>query len=202
MNPEDKVLPLKEEAPKEEGKPLSKDNEPKTAKAKGGKGKGSVSQKNARAREKAMTVIEKAERKRKGLKNRLGNSHFYFWDDMNDHDRRAMFEMTASLPGFKSNDELALACGSDLTTLLDWCFSVYGKEGDDKAELLQRKVNGLRAMDKRQFLCNQQVLAIGQPTMSIWLGKNYYGQKEADDKKELDLSDFFNVIIKPKLESK
>jgi hypothetical protein len=53
MNPEEKVLPLKEEAPKEEGKPLSKDNEPKTAKAKGGKDKSSVSQKNARAREKA-----------------------------------------------------------------------------------------------------------------------------------------------------
>ena len=49
MNPEEKVLPLKEEAPKEEGKPLSKDNEPKTAKAKGGKDKSSVSQKNAHA---------------------------------------------------------------------------------------------------------------------------------------------------------
>jgi hypothetical protein len=53
MNPEEKVLPLKEEAPKEEGKPLSKDNEPKTAKAKGGKDKSSVSQKNAHAHEKA-----------------------------------------------------------------------------------------------------------------------------------------------------
>ena len=57
MNPEDKVLPLKEEAPKEGKEPLSKDNEAKTEKAKGGKGKGSVLQKNAHAREKAMTAI-------------------------------------------------------------------------------------------------------------------------------------------------
>jgi hypothetical protein len=44
---------------------LSKDNEPKTEKAKGGKGKGSVLQKNAHAREKAMTAIERAEHNRK-----------------------------------------------------------------------------------------------------------------------------------------
>jgi hypothetical protein len=61
--------PKKEEAPKEEGKPLSKDNEPKTEKAKGGKGKSSVLQKNARAREKAMTAIERAEHNRKRFLN-------------------------------------------------------------------------------------------------------------------------------------
>ena len=200
MSGEEKVLPLKEEVTKEANKPLSKDNEHKTAKAKGGKGKGSVSQKNARAREKAMTVIEKAERKRKGLNNRLGNSNFYFWGDINNHDRKSMFEMTASLPGFKSEEEIAIACGTDLPTLQAWCKDVYG--GEDGATAMTETIKKLRAMDKRQFLSNQQVLARYQPTMSIWLGKNYYGQKVADDKKELDLSDFFNVIIKPKLEAK
>jgi hypothetical protein len=200
MNPEDKVLPLKEEAPKEGKEPLSKDNEAKTEKAKGGKGKSSVSQKNARAREKAMTAIERAEHNRKRLKNRLGNSHFFFWDEINDHDRKALFEMTASLPGFKNEEELALSCGTDLKTLQDWCLKVYG--GDDGAVTLTNTAKKLRAMDKRNFLVRQQGLALSQPAMSIWLGKNYYGQKEADEKKELDLSDFFNVIIKPKMEAK
>ena len=200
MNPEDKVLPLKEEAPKEGKEPLSKDNEAKTEKAKGGKGKGSVLQKNAHAREKAMTAIERAEHNRKRLKNRLGNSHFFFWDEINDHDRKALFEMTASIPGFKNEEELALSCGTDLKTLQDWCLKVYG--GDDGAVTLTNTAKKLRAMDKRNFLENQRGLALGQPAMSIWLGKNYYGQKEADDKKELDLSDFFNVIIKPKMEAK
>lgn len=200
MNPEDKVLPLKEEAPKEGKEPLSKDNEAKTEKAKGGKGKGSVLQKNAHAREKAMTAIERAEHNRKRLKNRLGNSHFFFWDEINDHDRKALFEMTASLPGFKSEEEIAIACGTDLATLQGWCVENYG--GQDGASALTATIKKLRAMDKRNFLENQRFLALGQPTMSIWLGKNYYGQKEADDKKELDLSDFFNVIIKPKMEAK
>ena len=93
-----------------------------------------------------------------------------------------------------------MSCGTDLKTLQDWCLKVYG--GDDGAVTLTNTAKKLRAMDKRNFLENQRGLALGQPTMSIWLGKNYYGQKEADDKKELDLSDFFNVIIKPKMEAK
>ena len=201
MNPEDKVLPLKEEAPKEEAMPLSKDNEPKTAKAKGARKKKASAKTKPRTREVLVeTVIEKAERKRKGLKNRLGNSRFFFWGDLNDHDRKSIFEMTASLPGFKSEEEVAIACGTDLPTLQIWCKETYG--GDDGAITLTTSIAKLRAMDKRNFLSSQHDLALVQPAMSIWLGKNYYGQKEADDKKELDLSDFFNVIIKPKMEAK
>src|SRR5574344_806755 len=197
MSSEEKVLPLKEEAPKEGKEPLSKDNEPKTAKAKGArKEKASAKTKTRTRAEIVESVIEKAERHRKGLKNRLGNSRFFFWSDINNHDRKSMFEMTASLPGFKSEEEIAIACGTDLPTLQAWCKDVYG--GEDGATAMTETIKKLRAMDKRQFLYNQQVLAKYQPTMSIWLGKNSYGQKEADSKKELDLSDFFNVIIKPK----
>ena len=201
MNPEDKVLPLKEEAPKEGKEPLSKDNEAKTEKAKGARKKKASAKTKTRTRKEIVeSVIEKAERHRKGLKNRLGNSRFFFWRDINNHDRKSLFEMTASLPGFKSEEEIAIACGTDLATLQGWCVENYG--GQDGASAMTATIKKLRAMDKRNFLISQHDLALGQPAMSIWLGKNYYGQKEADDKKELDLSDFFNVIIKPKMGAK
>lgn len=187
------LLPFKGEEGEKEELSLSKDNGKKGEATKGAKKKKAAKSKKPRTRKELLEkVLLKAEKTRKELKNVLNDSKSLFWDNINDHDRKSLFELTGSLPGFKSEEEIAIACGTDLASIRKWCLATYNKP-------LAKVIEFLRAMDKRNFIASQQVLAVTNPAMSIWLGKNYYLQKDGEDKKELDLSDFFNVVIKPKL---
>lgn len=58
-------------------------------------------------------------------------------------------------------------------TLIDWCKATYGK--DFRTIYEEKKLGGKKSLRRRQW-----ELAETDKTMSIWLGKQYLGQKEPE----------------------
>lgn len=70
-----------------------------------------------------------------------------------------------------TREEICAVFGVDDNTLIRWCQNTYGK--DFGTVFQEKRLGGKKSLRRRQW-----ELAGTNPTMSIWLGKQYLGQKE------------------------
>ena len=70
-----------------------------------------------------------------------------------------------------TRDEICAVLNVDDNTLIDWCKNTYGC--DFRTIFTEKKQLGKMSLRRSQWK-----LAEKNPTMAIWLGKQYLGQKE------------------------
>jgi hypothetical protein len=119
------------------------------------------------------------------------------WYDMNDHDRKVKFELFARLKQ-ATPAKMAAVLGVDEKALNAWVHSYYGGNRRKDESYLSSKIKMLQDRGEMFFYLNQMGLAQSEPSLCSFVGKAVYGQKEDSGKTELDLSDYFNVVVKPK----
>lgn len=144
------------------------------------------------------------EEKRKAEPNHCKEDDFLYmkWTDINDHDRKVMFEDYACLK-IATPEKVAIACGTSLTALNGWVNYYYSSAKhlrNPNESALEYKIRTLKAKGEMLFHAYQNKMARNSPEMSKWVGKNNYGQKDnLDLSTNLDISNFFHAEVEPAL---
>lgn len=73
-----------------------------------------------------------------------------------------------------TQEEIANFYNCTIVTVVNWCYETYGTNFQQAYERFS--VNGKMSLRRYQFK-----LAEDNPTMAIWLGKQYLGQKDRQD---------------------
>lgn len=88
-----------------------------------------------------------------------------------------------------TEEEICAVIGVTDKTLASWCNSTYGKKFSEVFK--EKRKNGKASLRR-----NQWALAEKNPTMAIWLGKQYLGQKDNIEVGHKDLSKVEELLNK------
>lgn len=88
-----------------------------------------------------------------------------------------------------TEEEICAVLGVTDKTLASWCNTTYGKKF---SEVFKEK----RKYGKASLRRNQWALAEKNPTMAIWLGKQYLGQRDNIEVEHKDLSKVEELLNK------